>query len=408
MNKRIVIVGAGHAGGTLAALLRQFGHQGPIVLIGAEPELPYQRPPLSKAYLKGVAERVALLLKPANFYAEKNIELCLDAEVTGIDAEAKTVALSCGETISYDILVLATGARPRPLVVPGAELPGIHMLRSIADADNMIGCLKPGSKLAIIGGGYVGLEVAASARALGSDVIVIEREPRVLARVASEELSRFFVKRHQAEGVEFRCSALVETIERDRVGAVTGLHLSDGSRIAADCILAGIGALPNLELAQTAGLDCDQGILVDEEARTSAPDIFAIGDVTRRPLPIYDGRLHRIESVPNALEQARIVASVLTGRPLPKPEVPWFWSDQYELKLQIAGLPVDATRTVLRGSAEAGSFSLFHLRDNRVRAVEAVNAPADFMAAKQWISAGTEVPVERLSDTAIAIKDVLN
>ena len=409
LSSRVVIVGAGHAGGSAAAFLRQYGHVGPIVLIGDEPLLPYQRPPLSKGWLKGEVDAEGLQLKPSSWYEEAGVSLRLGGVVMGFNRGAKTVTLASGEHLPYDYLILATGARARALPIPGADLAGVLSLRTAADAEALKGALGPGKRLAVVGGGYVGLEAAASARALGSHVMIIEREPRVLARVACETLSNFFQDYHRARGVAFELNAGVEAFEGgplgDRRGHITGVRLADGRVVACDAALVGVGAHPNVELAQDAGLECTGGIVVDLESRTSDPFVFAIGDVTHRPLPLYD-RQFRLESVPNALEQAKQAAAAITGRAMPPHEIPWFWSDQYDLKLQIAGLPFDADTQIVRGDVSGAKFAVFHLKGDLVQAVEAVNAPPEFMAGKQLIAKRTPVSLEKLANSTISMKEV--
>ena len=397
---KVLIIGAGHAGGTAAALLRQYGHEGAIVLAGEEPAAPYQRPPLSKAWLKGEADLEALLLRPEAFYAEHDIDLRTGVTATAIDAAGRTVTFADGTVETYDALILATGSTARRLAIPGADRPDLLELRTLADAERLKATLGPGKRLAVVGGGYVGLEAAASARALGADVVVIERMDRVLARVASATLSAFFTAHHRAHGVEILTSAEVTGFEDD------GVRLGDGRLVEADVVLVGIGALANDGLARTAGLACENGVVVDEAARTSDPSIWAIGDMTFRPLPVHGGRRHRLESVPNALEQAKQAAAAITGRTPPVPEVPWFWSDQYEVKLQIAGLPDGADRQLVRGDVEEGGFAVFHLAGDRIRCVEAVNAPAEFMAGRQLILRGQAVDAAKLADRSVSMKDV--
>lgn len=399
MNK-VLIIGAGHAGGTAAALLRQYGHAGPIVLAGEEAAAPYQRPPLSKAWLKGEAGLDDLLLRPESFYVEQAIDLRLGVTATGIDAAARTVAFSDGTTETYDALVLATGSTARRLPVPGGDDPSLLELRTLKDAERLKAVLGPGKRLAVVGGGYVGLEAAASARALGAGAVVIERMDRVLARVASQTLSDFFTALHRRHGVEILTSADAQSLEDGVV------RLADGRTIQADAILVGIGAQSCDGLAATAGLACDNGVVVDEQARTSDPAIFAIGDVTNRPVPVHDGARHRLESVPNALEQAKQAAAAIVGRPAPAPEVPWFWSDQYDVKLQIAGLPFGADRQVVRGGPTAPGFAVFHLQGQRLLCVEAVNAPAEFMGGRLLIGKATPVDAEKLADPGVSMKAV--
>ena len=403
-SAHIVILGAGHAGGTVAALLRQYGHAGPITLVGEEPIAPYQRPPLSKAWLKGEADAESLALKPTAFYAEANIDFRPNLRGLALDRSARTVALSDGSSLAYDILILATGARPIVLPLAGGDLAGVLFLRSAADAEALKTALKPGVKLAVVGGGYIGLEAAASARSLGAEVVVIEREDRLLARVACEQLSSFFQAYHERQGVRFVLGASVTGFVGD-AGRLTGVTLTDGRTLACDAALVGVGAAPNDEIAREAGLECARGIVVDLTARTADPAIYAIGDVTQRPLPLY-GRMHRLESVPNALEQAKQAACDITGRPAPASETPWFWSDQYDLKLQIAGLPFDVDRLIVRGDPATAKFAIFHLKGDQLQAVEAVNAPPEFMAGRQFIQNRKPISSERLANPAISMKEV--
>ncbi len=404
-GEHVVIVGAGHAGGSAAALLRQYGWKGPITLVGTEPVPPYQRPPLSKAWLKGEANHDSLALRPTAFYASSDITLRLAVTVTAIDRESRTLQLEGGEAVPYDILILATGARARRIPLPGLDLANVLELRTHADADRLKAALGPGKRLAVVGGGYIGLEAAASARALGADATVIEREERLLARVACPALSAFFQRRHQAHGVTLVLGAAVEALE-GQDGAVAGVRLADGRLVACDAALIGVGAVPNQELAEAAGLPCDGGIVVDLAARTADPSIFAIGDCTRRPLPHYE-TMWRLESVPNALEQAKQAACAIVGRNPPPPEVPWFWSDQYDIRLQIAGLPLGADRTVVRGDPEGDSFAIFHLApDDRLVAVEAVNAAPEFMAGRMMIGKRRQVAPARLQDASVSMKDL--
>lgn len=401
----IVIIGAGHAGGTAAALLRQYDFQGPITMIGEEPIPPYQRPPLSKAWLKGEADADSLALKPLEFYGENNIDFRPNVRVEAINRADRTVALSDGSTLAYDIAILATGARPIRLPIPGADLDGVLELRTAADAEALKAALGPGKTVAIVGGGYIGLEAAASSRALGANAIILERESRILARVACETLSTFFQTYHEAKGVKFELGASA-TVFAGQDGKVTGVTLADGRTIACDLVLVGVGVAPNEELAKAAGLDCARGVVVNLEARTSDPSIFAIGDVAQRPMPIYDGRMFRMESVPNALEQAKQAACAITGRPAPAGETPWQWSDQYDLKLQIAGYPFDADQILVRGDPTSNKFAIFHLKGDLVQSVEAINSPPEFMMGRQLIGNRKPVNAAKLADTSISMKEV--
>ncbi len=403
---RIVIVGAGHAGGSAAALLRQYGFEGEVVLIGEDPVAPYQRPPLSKALLKGEGEEEDLLLRPADFYVEQNIELRLGQTVTAIDRVGKTVVLADGATVSYDTLILATGSTARKLAVPGAELANVLELRTLADGRKLRAAIRPGTRLVVVGGGYVGLEVAASARALGAEIVVVEREDRVLARVASDVLADFMHDAHTRHGVTLLTGRTVVAFQPGEDGAVGGVTLDDGQSLPADLVIVGVGGVACEGLGAAAGLTCDGGVVVDETARTSDPDIYALGDMTRRPVPVHDGRVVRLESVPNALEQAKQAAAAITGRNPPVPEVPWFWSDQYDLKLQMAGLAEGADRKVVRTVADGAGLAVFHLAGDRLLCVEAINAPAEFMGGRLLIGKATPVDPDKLADPTVSMKAV--
>ncbi len=401
---RIIIAGAGHAGGSAAAMLRQLGWKTGITLVGTEPLPPYQRPPLSKAWLTGEADADSLALRPLAFYNDADIELRLGTSVTNIDPSAHQVTFSDGEQMHYAHLILATGSRARRILLPGIEQANVLELRTAADADKLKAVLGPGKRLAVVGGGYIGLEAAASARALGVEVTIIELAPRVLARVACELLSGFFQDFHRSQGVTIELGAGVQALEGN--GTVTGARLADGRVIPCDAALIGVGGVANEELALEAGLACDGGIVVDLDARTSDPDIFAIGDCTKRPLPMYN-RTMRLESVPNALEQAKQAASAICGRPQSPPEVPWFWSDQYDLRLQIVGIPFDATEIVVRGDIAAGKFALFHLTaDGTVQAVEAVNASTEFMGGRRIIQRRKQLTAARIADMTVTMQEL--
>ena len=403
-DAHVVILGAGHAGGVAVALLRQYGHGGLITLLGDEPIAPYQRPPLSKAWLKGEADADSLALKPLEFYAENNVDFRPNVTATALDRGARTVTLLNGDTVSYDILILATGARAIALPIAGADLSGILFLRTAAHAEALKAAVGPGKILAVVGGGYIGLEVAASGRALGAEVVVIERETRLLARVAAEPLSTFFKAYHEKHGVRFELGASVDGFVGAN-GHVTGVSLSDGRTITCDAVVVGVGAHPNDELAKAAGLETARGVVVDLDARTSDPAIFAIGDVAHRPMPIYD-RMFRMESVPNALEQAKQAACAITGRPRPPGECPWQWSDQFDLKLQIAGYAFDVDQVILRGDPATARFAVFHLKGDQIQSVEAINSPPEFMMGKQLILNRKPVDKVRLADPSISMKEV--
>ena len=403
-GRRVVILGAGHAGGTAAALLRQYGYDGSIVLIGDEPVAPYQRPPLSKAWLKGEANHESLALKPANFYPDSGIDFRPQVSGLSLNRAAKTVRLSTGEDLGYDTLILATGARPIRLVTPGADLEGVHVLRTAAHAELIRAEVGARKRVAVIGGGYIGLEVAASALMLGSSAVVIERERRLLFRSGSETIAEFFRNYHETRGVRVMLGATVVGFEGD-AGRVTAVRVADGQVVDCDIAVVGVGIIPNDEIAAAAELKCARGVVVDLQARTSDLSIFAIGDATHRPLPLY-GRMFCPESVPNALEQAKQAASAITGRAPPTPEVPWNWSDQFDLKLQIAGLPFDVDRTLVRGDMATGRFAVFHLKGDRIQQVEAVNAPPEFMAGKQFILNRKPINPSKLADGAFSMKEI--
>jgi 3-phenylpropionate/trans-cinnamate dioxygenase ferredoxin reductase subunit len=400
----VVILGAGHAGGTAAALLRQYGHEGPITLVGEEPIPPYQRPPLSKAWLKGEADADSLALKPLEFYAEHGIDFRPGVRGVAVNRGAKTVTLSDGSELAYDVLILATGARAIALPIPGADLAGVMFLRTAADAERLKATIGPGKTLAVVGGGYIGLEVAASGRALGAEVVVLEREARLLARVACEELSTFFKAYHEQHGVRFELGCSVTGFE-GQDGQVTGVTLADGRTVACDAVVVGVGATPNDEIARDAGLETARGVVVDLEARTADPAIFAIGDVAHRPMPVYE-RMFRMESVPNALEGAKQAASAITGRAAPAGECPWQWSDQYDLKLQIAGYAFDVDQILVRGDPATAKFAVFHLKGDQVQSVESINSPPEFMMGKQLILSRRPVDKARLADPSVSMKEV--
>ena len=386
-------------------MLRQLGWKGAISVIGEEPIPPYQRPPLSKAWLKGEATAESLALRPAKFYQDAMIDLRLGVRVTGIDRAAKAVTTSDGGTLGYDFLILALGARARRLVLPGTEFGGVLELRSAADADRVKAALGPGVRLGVIGGGYIGLEAAASARSLGAEATIIEREARVLARVACPILSEFFQTAHRAQGVAIEVDAQVAGLE-GADGRLSGVRLGDGRLLPCEVALIGVGAVANDELAREAGLSCANGVVVDLAARTDDPSIFAIGDCTSRPLPLYE-RTGRLESVPNALEQAKQAAAAICEKPPPTPEVPWFWSDQYDLRLQIAGMPFDATEIVVRGDIAAGKFALFHLTaDGVVQAVEAVNAAPEFMGGRRIIAKRKRLTRAQIEDMSQSMQQL--
>jgi 3-phenylpropionate/trans-cinnamate dioxygenase ferredoxin reductase subunit len=416
MEPGVVIVGAGTAAGELAAKLRQAGYAGAVTLVGAEAHLPYHRPPLSKLFLAGEVDEDSLLLRPASTYDKLDIGFRGNIRVTRIDRAAKAVTLADGSTLPYRWLVLATGGQARTLTCPGAELAGVFTLRGIADSRAIRGAMAPGRRLVIIGGGYIGLEVAAIAIKRGLAVTVIEAAPRVLARVAGAEISAFYEQAHRDAGVTILTGQSVtaltpradppagaDTTRPRHVGAVT---LADGTAIPADLVIAGIGLIPHTELAEAAGLQVQNGIWVDEYCRTDDPAILAIGDCANHPCPFL-GRRVRLESVPNAIEQSRVAADTIVGKLNPYTAVPWFWSDQYDLKLQAVGLIDGHDQVVLRGTYESRAFLLFYLRAGRLIAADAVNKPGEFLVARRLVGAAINVDPARLADITIPLKNSL-
>lgn len=403
MSNRVVIAGAGHAAGQVIASLRQHKFDGQIVLVGDESHLPYQRPPLSKKFLSGELPAERLYVKPESFYDDPAITLQLDTRIIGIDRDAKRLQIEDGEDIHYDKLVLATGSRVRRLTVEGADLKGVHYLRSITDVDGIREDMDAGKKMVIIGAGYIGLEVAAVAQLAGLNVTVIEMADRVMSRVVSPEISDFYQIEHTDHGVKFRLSTGISSLHgKKHVKSVT---TSEDEQIPADLVVIGVGIQPNTELATGAGLDVDNGIVVDDHCQTSDPNILAVGDCTSHPSAIYDRQL-RLESVQNAVEQAKTAAANICGQDIAYSQVPWFWSDQYDLKLQIAGLSEGYDDVVIRGNPAERSFSCLYLRDGRLIAIDSINAPRDFVQSKPLIADRVEIAKEKLADTATPLKDM--
>lgn len=403
--KRIIIIGAGQAGGETAQRLRQGGFAGDITLIGEEPAPPYQRPPLSKGYLKGDLDMDRLLLRPATVYAEENITLLTSLRAVWIDRANKRVRVEGGRELPYDALVLATGAKPRKLTLVGADLAGVHLFRTAADVDALKPHFVRDAKLVVVGAGYIGLEAAAVARQLGLSVTVIETAVRPLARVTSPEVAGFFLDEHTRQGVQFVLGGQPAMIKgRERV---TGVALVDGTEISADIVIAGIGVNPDIALADQCGLEVENGIVTDALCQTSDPAVFAIGDCAARPMAHFDKRMARLESVHNAMEGAKIVAAALTGGKPHTVEAPWFWSDQYDLKLQIAGLFQGYDNVVLRGVMADRSFAAFYYKGPKLIAVDAVNRPAEYLGAKMLIQTGRTIPPGELEDETRPMKELV-
>ncbi|MDG1417481.1 MAG: FAD-dependent oxidoreductase [Maricaulis sp.] len=404
-KETVLILGAGQAGGQCAASLRRSGFTGQVILAGDEQHPPYQRPPLSKAYLSGEVTQDRLWLQSPETWQEQSVELRLGANATRITTATKCVSFENGPDQHYSHLVLATGSRVRPLPVVGADLDGVRYLRNIADVDALKVDFAPGKRIAVIGGGYIGLEAASVARKLGARPIVIEAMDRLLARVATPPLSDFYLKAHRAHDVEVRLTTTVEAL-RGINGRVSAVLLGDGSEIACDSVLVGIGVLPNQEIAAEAGLNVENGIVTDENCQTSDPTIYAIGDCANGINRVYHRRM-RLESVPNAIEQAKLAAATICKQPSPKPETPWFWSDQFDFKLQSAGIVTGVDKTIVRGDPANGSFALFHLAAGHLIAADAVNDPPSFMAAKMMIANGAAPDPAHLADTNISMKDIM-
>lgn len=405
MTATTIIIGAGQAGGDLATALRQSGYAGRIVLIGDEAAVPYRRPPLSKAFLSGDIAEEALYIKSREAYAKHDIELLTGVRVESIDRAAHTVTLSDGQTLSYDKLAITTGGRARRLPLPGAERPNVHYVRTIEDIARLREQFKQGNRLVIVGGGYIGLEVAAVGIKKGLNVTLVEAMPRLLARVTGPELSQYYDQVHRRHGVDIRLGAGVRELEYDDQ-QVKAVILQDGTRVPADLLIVGIGLIPNTELAEKAGLAVDNGVLVDLYAQTSDPDVVAAGDCTNHDNGFL-GRRTRLESVPNASEQARVAAASICGQRVPHASVPWFWSDQYNLKLQMVGLSQGYDQVVVRGSMSADSFVAFYLQGGTVIAVDSVNRAPDFMVGKKMVAARLRADPAVLADESVALKTLV-
>jgi 3-phenylpropionate/trans-cinnamate dioxygenase ferredoxin reductase subunit len=404
MQDTIVIAGGGHAAAQVVDSLRKDGFSGRMLLVAAEPVLPYQRPPLSKKYLGGELEAERLPIRPASFYESTHCELVLGNPVATIDTAHRHLRLADGDKLDYDRLVLAVGGHARPMPVPGATLEGVHVLRTIADVNAIRASLVPGLRVVIVGAGYIGLECAATLRKLGLEVTVIEMMDRVMSRVVAPEMSRFYQAEHESHGVRILTGKCVGAIAGEN--RVASVECTDGMRIPADLVIVGIGLVPNVDIAAAAGIACEDGIMVDEHCRTSDPNVYAVGDCSLHPSPRY-GRRIRLESVDNAFEQAKSAAANLCGKTMVHDKTPWFWSDQFDLKLQIVGLSQHYDRVVLRGDPAAKSFSCCYLRDGELIALDAVNHGKDFMAARKLIAGRARPDPARLADATLALRDTL-
>jgi 3-phenylpropionate/trans-cinnamate dioxygenase ferredoxin reductase component len=404
MISTILILVGGQAGAQAVDSLRREGFGGRLVLIGDEPHLPYQLPPLSKQYLAGELAGDRLPFRHQAFYEQHRVDLLLGRRATRLDAAARRVSLADGETLAYDRLMFCTGARSRLLTCPGADLPGVHYLRGIADVEAMRPGLKPGARVVIIGGGYIGLETAATARKLGCTVTVLEMADRVMNRVVASSVSEYFAHEHRSHGVKLICNSRVVRLEG--AGRIERVVCADGSSFEADLLVVGVGAVPNSELAAEAGLACENGITVDEYCRSSDAAIYAAGDCTHHPSLRFEMRV-RLESVDNAFEQAKTAAINLLGRPVAHDRVPWFWSDQFDNKLLIVGLSQGFDQQVLRGDPASRSFSVCYLQGGELLALEAINNPKDYVAARKLIAERARPDLDKLADPGRALKDAV-
>lgn len=400
----ILIVGGGHGGAQAAIALRQAKFEGSIGVVNAEAEYPYERPPLSKDYFAGDKAFERIMIRPAAFWAERAIDMILGKRVDSVDAKGHLVATSDGTLISYGHMIWATGGSPRPLPVPGGNLPGVHVIRTRADIDGILERLDDVAEVAIVGGGYIGLEAAAVLRKMGKKVTVLEMMDRVLARVAGEPLSRFYEAEHRAHGVDVRLGVIIDAVEGD--DHAEGVRLTDGEIIPAQLVIVGIGIVAAVAPLLTAGAAGGAGVDVDPYCRTSLPDIYAIGDCAAHANPFADGHIMRVESVQNANDMANAVAKSLTGEPTAYHAVPWFWSNQHDLKLQTVGLNVGYDATVLRGDPATRSFSVIYLKSGTVIALDCVNATKDYVQGRAFVTEGLSPTPEQLADTSITLKEL--
>jgi len=404
MSDAIVVAGAGQAAAQLVDSLRREGFKGPLTVVGDEPFLPYQRPPLSKKFLQGELELERLFIRPATFYQTTHAEMRTGTRVVSIDRGRKTVSLSDGGTLDYAKLVLAIGSQVRRIRLPGSDLAGVHYLRTIEDVHRIREAAQPGKRLVVIGAGYIGLEVAATCRQLGLDVTVVEALDRVMSRVVAPVVSQFYAAQHESHGVKIHCSAGVNALEGN--GRVETVVLSDGTRVPTDFVVVGVGILPVTDIAEACGLVCENGIAVDAHCRTGDPDIFSFGDCASFPSARY-GRRIRLESVDNAFEHAKTAAATLMGKTVVHDKVPWFWSDQFDLKLLIVGLAQGHDEVVVRGDPCAKSFSVCYLKDGELLALDSINHAKDYMSARKVIADRIKLDARKLADPSIALRDAV-
>ncbi|KTF69339.1 NAD(P)/FAD-dependent oxidoreductase [Sphingomonas sp. HT-1] len=401
----VLIVGSGHAGAQCAIALRQAGFTGTLAMVGEEAELPYERPPLSKDYLAGEKSFERILIRPAAFWAERAITMVPGRRIVAVDPAAKTVRDAEGREIGYGNLVWAAGGSPRRLSCSGHDLVGVHAVRTRRDVDQLLAELSAAQHVVVIGGGYIGLEAAAALTKQGKHVVVLEAMDRVLARVAGASLSSFYEAEHRAHGVELRMGALVDCLD-GQDGRVCGVRLANGETLPADLVIVGIGIVPEVAPLLEAGADGGNGVRVDAQCRTSLPDVFAIGDCALHVNRYADGAEIRLESVQNANDQANVVAKLLTGHDAHYDAVPWFWSNQYDLKLQTVGLSIGHDATVIRGDPAARSFSVLYLRGGRVIALDCVNATRDYVQGRRLVTEGIVADPAQLADPAVVLKEL--
>ena len=406
MRYDVLIVGAGHGGAQAALMLRQQKFEGTVALLGNEPEPPYERPPLSKEYFSGEKSFERILIRPHNFWGERNIDLLLDRHVISVDAAAHEVVLADGSKLGYGKLIWATGGSPRRLACEGHDLKGVHAVRTRADVDAMLSELETTDRVVVIGGGYIGLEAAAVLTKFNKHVTVLEALDRVLARVAGEPLSRFYEAEHRAHGVDVRLGAMVDSIH-EKDNRVNGVRLADGTVIPADMVIVGIGIVPAVEPLLAAGAAGGNGVDVDELCQTSLPDVYAIGDCAMHANDFADGARIRLESVQNASDQATVVAKAITGNPAPYHAVPWFWSNQYDLRLQTAGLSMGFDETIVRGDFATRSFSVVYLKQGRVIALDCVNATKDYVQGRALVTGKVSPARDQLADAEVPLKSLL-
>jgi len=404
MTKKCIIIGASHAAAQLAPSLRKEGWNGEIIVIGDEPYPPYHRPPLSKTFLAGDKTAESLAIRSAAFYEKNNITF-LQGRVAGINRDQQTITLSDGQALSYDKLALCMGSRVRKVSLPGGELEGVHYLRNIADAEGIKKHVKKDKHVVIIGGGYIGLETASALKSQGMNVVVLEMAQRILQRVTAPEISEFYTRIHTEEGVNIHTGISVSSITGDT--HTEKVVCSDGREFPADLVVIGVGTLPNIELAVEAGIEVNNGIIVNEFCVTNDPNIVAAGDCTNHFNKIYDRRI-RLESVPNANDQGKTAAASICGVKKEYKSLPWFWSDQYNLKLQIAGLSQGYDQVIIRGDKLTDrSFAAFYFKDGQLISAECVNRPQEFMLSKKIIAEKLTINPDRLTDESIAVKELL-